>query len=300
MIEHSLFFHPDVVDNVFDELKNKIKNGDPVTIRRSTKKTDGPYDEETMKWNNVYLSNKLENITVELDKDGNSEVRRIIRAYTSTSVSIGKNSDLKFGKISHIWGETSNPLFFTSLWNVVIVPAYFNDILDKNDDVDVRIKNVKNLYKAICWKLYDIEAKLKEMGLGKTDYEKYVPEIDVNLDEYQLTFIPSKNVSSVGGKKVSQFTLVGGRKVGQLAKEDLRDVLEHSPKVKQKDIDNLQDKAKCKQLFGISFPVLAVAPADPRRYYKDPVTTQWGQYYLCSQWYESNRPGLEDWINKHK
>lgn len=34
-------------------------------------------------------------------------------------------------KISHIWGNAWHPLYFTSLWNIVLVPSYINDILDK-------------------------------------------------------------------------------------------------------------------------------------------------------------------------
>ena len=76
--------------------------------------------------------------------------------------------------------------------------------------------------------------------------------------------------------------------------------MQTSPKVTSKDITDLQDKAQSKVLFGINFPVLDVAPAETKRYYKKPVTINGKEYFLCSQWYERHRQALEDWINTHK
>ena len=36
--------------------------------------------------------------------------------------------------ISHIWGHAIDPRYFTNLWNIVIVPAWANHLLDKDEE----------------------------------------------------------------------------------------------------------------------------------------------------------------------
>ena len=166
-----------MVDKAFDEMGKKLNAGDPLFIRSSTKQgSNSPYRDVngTYYWNNIYRLRSLDNIEVKLDADGNSEVRNIIKTLTGTSVSVGKKSDIKFGKISHIWGETSNPFFFTSLWNIVIVPAYYNDILDKDGSADPRIDMIIEQYKAVCWDRYDsISSSTGAMG-SSSGYSRVV------------------------------------------------------------------------------------------------------------------------------
>lgn len=179
MIERSLFFSKEVVDIAFDEMESKLNAGDALFIRKSTKQGSlSPYRKVNGKyyWNNIYSSKSLDNIEVRFYKDGNREVRRIINSITGVVVSQGSKSDILFGKISHIWGETSNPFFFTGLWNIVIVPAYFNDILDKEGSTDPRIEMIIEQYKAVCWDKYDIQGKLLKLGLTSTDIKKYEPK----------------------------------------------------------------------------------------------------------------------------
>jgi len=297
MIEHSLFFSKDAVDKAFDEMGKKLNAGDPLFIRSSTKQgSNSPYRDVngTYYWNNIYRLRSLDNIEVKLDADGNSEVRNIIKTLTGTSVSVGKKSDIKFGKISHIWGETSNPFFFTSLWNIVIVPAYYNDILDKDGSADPRIDMIIEQYKAVCWDRYDIQAKLLKLGLTPTEIKKYEPKHKVAYSYIiqEITILQPKN--GISGPSIP------GVKVGEIANNDLRIVLSSSSKVTNKDISDLQDKIISKALFGINFPVLDVAPADKKRYYAKPVTIKGKDYFLCSQWYDRHRQALEDWINTHK
>lgn len=70
---------------------------------------------------------------------------------------------------SHIWARTYDPFYFSSLWNVAIIPAHCNDIMDKGMNTHPIIPVIKELYKAICYKLYgpnnyltDIENILKQ------------------------------------------------------------------------------------------------------------------------------------------
>lgn len=218
MIEHSLFFSKDVVDRAFDEMEKNLQAGRPIIVRKSTKKDKvKPYRDVagTLYWNNIYQNNSLDNIVVKEDKDGNKEVRRLINKITRTKVSQGATSDILFAKISHIWAETSNPFFFTALWNIVIVPAYYNDVLDKSTSTDPRIDKIIEQYKAVCWNMYDVQGKLLKLGLTPSEIKRYKPKdkmaYNYNIQEIPL-FVNTKKVSSkpkaTGTPKV-QFSVNG-------------------------------------------------------------------------------------------
>lgn len=104
-----------------------------------------------------------------IDYDGNDFVRTAIRRYTGVWVCENNRVNmLRNYKISHIWPDTADPFYFSSLWNVVIIPAHCNDIMDKGMNTHPIIPVIKELYKAICYQLYkpnnylaDIENILK-------------------------------------------------------------------------------------------------------------------------------------------
>ena len=67
------------------------------------------------------------------------------------------------------------------MWNVVLTPLYCSPILDKNDEnescMDGSISEVKNLYKAICYKLY-----LEDLTCEQLDaLFRFIPEEDPRL-----------------------------------------------------------------------------------------------------------------------
>lgn len=191
MIEHSLFFDKDVVDKAFDEMLNNIKMNKPVPVRKSTKQGVVYQNGQQKLWKSIYQN--VPDIEVTIDSDGNREVRALINRLTGVTISQGANSSIMFGKISHIWGEAINPLFFTALWNIVIVPAYINDVLDKNDDTHSFVSRIKQIYKAICWTKYDVENKLTKLGLTKQEIDMYAPDVSVLTGiTYKLNTIPMK------------------------------------------------------------------------------------------------------------
>lgn len=105
-----------------------------------------------------------------IDYDGNDFVRTAIRRYTG--VWVCENSRVNMLRnyvISHIWPDTADPFYFSSLWNVVIIPAHCNDIMDKDPTLHPIVAAIQNLFRAICYKLYgpnnyltDIENILKQ------------------------------------------------------------------------------------------------------------------------------------------
>lgn len=207
MIEHSLFFDKDVVDKAFDEMLNNINTNKPVPVRKSTKQGVVYQNGQQKLWKSIYQD--VPDLVVTIDSDGNREVRALINRLTGITISQGANSSIMFGKISHIWGEAINPLFFTALWNIVIVPAYINDVLDKNDDTHSFVSRIKEIYKAICWTKYDVENKLTRIGFTKQEIDKYAPNIFVlNGITYKLQTIPMNTARRRGGPR-RQYTING-------------------------------------------------------------------------------------------
>lgn len=141
-------------------------------------------------------------LDVKIDNDGNAWARSLINQVCGYWVSKGKDSTIKNATISHIWGNASNPLYFTSLWNIVIVPTFCNFILDKNEiksenndeEEDERfvdiINRVNNTFKAICWKMYDVQNK--QFG-GRITIKQPAKET-LKLAESYINLIPKEHI----------------------------------------------------------------------------------------------------------
>lgn len=98
---------------------------------------------------------KITSYPIIIDTDGNRELRNDIEDYTGYTVSEGKASIFQNYRISHIWGRAFDPRFFTNLWNVVLVPAWANDLLDKpNPDKGSLESMLKSTIMRICETLY--------------------------------------------------------------------------------------------------------------------------------------------------
>ena len=66
--------------------------------------------------------------------NGNARVCQLIKR--CTGYALGKKADERNFKnciISHIWGNAIDPRYFTNLWNIAIVPAWANHLLDKDE-----------------------------------------------------------------------------------------------------------------------------------------------------------------------
>ena len=90
-----------------------------------------------------------------VDADGNRKLRDVIEDYTGYTVSEGKESIFQNYRLSHIWGRAFDPRFFTNLWNVVLVPAWANDLLDKPNPSKGSLESkLKSTIQRICEVLY--------------------------------------------------------------------------------------------------------------------------------------------------
>ena len=110
-----------------------------------------------------------------IDYDGNDFVRDAIHRYTGVWVcKNNKMNMLRNYKISHIWGRTYDPFYFSSLWNVVIIPAHCNDIMDKDPKSHHVVAAIQNLFRAICYLLYNPNSYL-------TDIENILKQSNPNI-----------------------------------------------------------------------------------------------------------------------
>ena len=66
------------------------------------------------------------------------------------------------------------------------------------------------------------------------------------------------------------------------------------------DILNLKNEKYCKEVFNLNFPLLI--EKNQSRYDKNGYGRYWkeifdNKYYVCSQWFESQRSQFESWYN---
>lgn len=167
--------------------------------------------------NVVYYMINHASVPVIEDPDGNFYVRRLINKKTGYTISQGADSIFQNYKISHLWGKAYDPRFFTNLWNIILVPAWANDLLDKNaNDPQSLEYRIKLAYKKICNKLYGLDSReflacwdevskrmgddsgfpdQKDLGSGKKPYTFYVNVIYPVQKGYKLGRIMREEVT---------------------------------------------------------------------------------------------------------
>ena len=87
--------------------------------------------------------------------NGNTRVCQLIK--DRTGYDLGTTTNKKHFRnfiISHIWGHAIDPRYFTNLWNIVIVPAWANHLLDK-DEEGTLASTFKATIQKIITELYD-------------------------------------------------------------------------------------------------------------------------------------------------
>lgn len=202
LIENTLFFQPAVVGQQARMMLEQAQNG-RLPVRFATSKNtyitaDGQTHSRLFanrteairisESENIFTSIRP-GICINVDKDGNYCVRQQIKQYTGEIVSAGKISTIRNYMISHIWGNTSDPYFFSALWNIALTPQHCSFILDKPDSHHEQIKQIKELYKAICWELYRPD---KLMGIDFEDVpsKENIDKARVFIDNHTLNLIP--------------------------------------------------------------------------------------------------------------
>lgn len=156
-IEQSYFFDPDIVaermNKLIEDLENKTT---PLPARKTTKNdkdAEEGYSHSKMGGNIYYIEGNIK-IPVTLSKDGNDFVRSLISNGTGFTVGAGKDNIFQNYIISHLWGRAYDPRYYTNFWNIVLVPAWANSLLDKNGEEGSLASKLKATFMAISKKLY--------------------------------------------------------------------------------------------------------------------------------------------------
>lgn len=150
-IEQSYFFAPELVWERREEMIKAKEEGKALPARKTTKDDVGTYYQQ----GSVFVD-QGNRYAITIDADGNKEVRALIKSLTGFTVCEGAESVFQNYTISHIWGRAFDPRYFTSLWNIVMVPTWANGLLDKNRGaLETKLKTA---FMTICRDLYKLES----------------------------------------------------------------------------------------------------------------------------------------------
>jgi len=298
------------------------KNAD-TNSGKSKKSFKNKSDAQAFSMDEDLIHNETE-IKVCIDKDGNYFVRKQIFDAINYRVSQGAISDMTNFMICHVWGETANPLFFTSLWNITLIPHYMSFLTDKPDENSPLVKRIKDLLKAICIELYhplDLSHMQKREKFDATSIfafqdvknledRKYVEDIQATAKKYikdgVVHFIDKKPNAQSELKATASAIYVDDNLdnkafiLQQL--EKLADVEDESL------IEVLADAKECKNKFDVAFSILREFTSEDKsvfedntgrqRYYKKDTFFEYNgkKYIICNHWYPKQRDLFELWV----
>ena len=232
-IESSYFFSPELVKKRVDEIANYIckeEEVDPafdkndinikyLPARYSSKEKEDADDgvhEPVVEEGKVYfkLKNAAQRLCVIYQEgargknkecggntcgggNGNTRVCQLIK--DRTGYDLGTTTNKKHFRnfiISHIWGHAIDPRYFTNLWNIVIVPAWANHLLDK-DEEGTLASTFKATIQKIITELYDFN------NIDWTSIQMTSPSYnneEVISGRYQINIIDRKSGNAPLGK----------------------------------------------------------------------------------------------------
>ncbi len=339
--QHVKFFRPEMVAKQAKDINEIIINDEPLPVRFSLKSkkyfhyknTDTNSGKSKKAFKNKSdaqsftvekgLTHNDTGINVCIDKDGNYFVRKQIFDAINYRVSQGAISDITNYMICHVWGETANPLFFTSLWNITLIPHYMSFLTDKPDENSPLVKRIKDVLKAICIELYNPQELLKVQNpeydasnffsfqdVKNLEDRKYVDDIQSTAKKYikdgVVHFIDKKPNAQSELKLATMENSVDDNLdnktfiLQQL--EKLADVEDESL------IEVLADSKECKNKFDVAFSILKEYNPDDKsvfddnlgrqRYYKKDTFFEYNdkKYIICNHWYPKQRDLFELWV----
>ena len=193
-IEQSYFFDPIIVADRMNKLIKDLGNKTtPLPARKTTKNdkdAEEGYPHSEMGGNIYYIEGNIK-IPVTLSKDGNDFVRSLISNETGFTVGAGKDNIFQNYIISHLWGRAYDPRYYTNFWNIVLVPAWANSLLDKNGEEGSLASKLKATFMAISKKLYMAKG-VNWNGLNMT--EPQIPnKDDVRKGDYSIKILCKKD-----------------------------------------------------------------------------------------------------------
>lgn len=198
VIENSFFFSKNMAQDRFKTIVDTIINkDDSVPARKSGDKQKSENGTDYFICENENKNQIKFKITI--DRDGNRAVRDLIKNKTGYTLSSGEDSLFTNYIISHIWGDAFDPRNFTNFWNLAIVPAWANSLLDKTNSKDLLTKQLINTFKAVCYKNYNLKSntykwndifmkspQIEDDYVLKGDYEIYIINKKRKNSEYGI------------------------------------------------------------------------------------------------------------------
>lgn len=161
-LKNSFFFENNMAKEHFNDIVVFITNKKVSVPARNSRDINIQHKEnnEDYFYCTNEINNKQEKIRISIDSDGNKAVRELIETKTGYTLSSGEKCLFTNYIISHIWGNAFDPRNFTNFWNLALVPAWTNSLLDKHNYNDKLTKQLLNTFKAICMKHYGMKSLL--------------------------------------------------------------------------------------------------------------------------------------------
>jgi hypothetical protein len=205
VIQSILFFDKNIVEMQALDVKQRIEQGTSIPVRYNSnqhfyrqgegRRTTPPFKnkKEALKETKENpLFHKETDIRICFDSDGNYVTKKDIFKYTGHSVTGEKRTIINYN-ISHIWGKTDNPLFFSLMWNYCLVPAPYGFLTDRNDAISLR---VQDLIKAISIRLYEPNRFLKNWKVSlEMPPQEALEEAERLIKNQAIQFVPMNNQS---------------------------------------------------------------------------------------------------------
>ena len=202
-IESSYFFDKKIASKRHNEIIEIIKKNKTLPARKSQKDSESKednkeegYQEENVDENVYYNKDGIRICNIIIDGNGNAKVCQMINEYTGYNLAYKlENKPFVNFIISHIWGRAIDPRYFTNFWNIVLVPAWVNHLLDKDvDDEDSLASKLKATFMKICrnyygmskysWKYFkDSKPSCKKKYMSDTYKIQIIKSMDENIKD---------------------------------------------------------------------------------------------------------------------
>ena len=330
-VKSCLFIEKKEVEKRAEEMLTYISNNAKINIRFGKKYLD-KFEAEPKK-NALKKKDKAEikkiaseyslffkdgKVKVAIDGNGNQTVVTAIEKATGYTIN-GNNSDFFNYTLSHVWSNTThNPYYFSSLWNIVVIPNYLNYIMDKPETQDPINGKIQKLIKAICIELYHPDTLMNNKIQVEKPSKDFFELAKKAHNEGWIHFLKRKPESSSEQKIVfddledKTFEKINKLKNKEFAFECLKLMDEYG--LLEDNLSTLTNRQECKETLGHYFPILLENTKEnisnnkdlEDRYYVKPFFQYNGkEYYVTNDWYEKkegkasnrdNRPIFIDWI----
>lgn len=327
------FFHPEIVKEQSKKLLENIAFGKEIPVRYSMKTFDkfhyandkvikeksrksfkNKEDAKKFALSQAYFHNDT-GIRIVFDKDGNYFVRNEIYQYYNYRVSQGAISDVKNYMISHIWAKTDNPYFFTSFWNIALIPNYLSFILDKPDENSAIVRKIKLISRAICFKLYKPNnfLKLGKDAINEQEILEALEKEKISISNLlnNINYFEKSTIKNVSVEKILIDTIEDVSISRELKnKEFIFDILNNLKISKTNFVHLFESKEICKESFNMNYPILVdisndsiaqikqkIRPLNSDVYYSKSFFDYNNRKYLVTNdWYIEKRELLMEWL----